>query len=163
VAFDLMRVLAPLMSFTCDEAYGFLPHRKEESVFLCGLPEPKAQPGEEELVARFDRLLAVRSEVQKALEGARRDKLIGSSLEAKVVLTPSGELGPFLKAHSEELAALFIVSKAELAPGAADGPAGVTVRVERAPGEKCPRCWNFSEAIGEARPVCPKCVEALAS
>jgi isoleucyl-tRNA synthetase len=109
----------------------------------------------------------VRSEVQKVLEGARRDKLIGSSLEAKVVLCAEGELAAFLAARQAELPALFIASKVELAPQApegasrAEGGLPLSVKVERAPGTKCPRCWNYSEAIDGGHPVCPKCAEAL--
>jgi isoleucyl-tRNA synthetase len=167
VLFDLLRLLAPIMSFTCDEAYGHLPCRSEKSIFLCGMPEPSQVAEDKAVLDRFDKLFAVRSEVQKALEVARRDKLIGSSLEARVTLFAEGEKGSFLKENAAELSAIFIVSKVELADAPLPGLAGeqgasMQVKVERAPGQKCPRCWNWSEAIGPGRPVCPKCEEALA-
>jgi isoleucyl-tRNA synthetase len=169
VLFDLLRLLAPVMSFTADEAFGHLPHKPAASIFLCGLPEPRTSPQDEQVIATFDRLFAIRSEVQKALEAARREKLIGSSLEAQVLLhTDDGELAGFLREHARDLAAAFIVSKVELvtaAPaGASRGEAlALSVKVARAPGQKCPRCWTYSEAIDGAHPVCPKCDEALRS
>ncbi|MBI5544740.1 MAG: isoleucine--tRNA ligase, partial [Deltaproteobacteria bacterium] len=162
----LLQLLAPITSFTCDEAWGFLPHKKVDSVFLSGLPQAVTRPGDEKVLADFDQLLAVRSEVQKVLEVARRDKLIGSSLEAKVVLAPEGELKSFLEAHADELPSLFIASRVEIvatAPAGASRAEGqpMAVKIERAPGTKCPRCWNYSEAIAADAPVCPKCAEAL--
>jgi isoleucyl-tRNA synthetase len=161
----LLQLLAPITSFTCEEAWGYLPHRKVDSVFLSGLPQPQTLPGDAEILAEFERLFAVRSEVQRLLEVARRDKLIGSSLEAKVVLSPEGDLKPFLEKHAAELPALLIVSKVELGPA----PEGaircealpLAIRIERAPGTKCPRCWNYSEAIDGSHPVCVRCTEAL--
>ena len=166
VLVTLLQLLAPITSFTCDEAWGYLPHKRVDSVFLSGLPEAKPRPGDEAVLAEFSKLFAVRSEVQKVLEAARRDKLIGSSLEAKVILAPEGELAAFLAPHAGELATLFIASKVELL---AQAPAGATraeglplsIKVDRAPGTKCPRCWNYSEAIDEAHLVCNKCAEAL--
>jgi isoleucyl-tRNA synthetase len=166
ILMDLLQLLAPIMSFTCDEAYFCLPSRKEESIFLTGMPEAKPLPGDEALLAEFEKLFAVRAEAQKALEAARREKLIGSSLEAQVTLTAEGELGELLKKWACELPGLLIVSKASLAPKAPEGAvkaAGLPLqlKVERAPGQKCPRCWTYSEAIDGQHPVCPKCTEAL--
>ncbi|MFN7134352.1 MAG: class I tRNA ligase family protein, partial [Myxococcales bacterium] len=158
ILLDLLRLLAPITSFTCEEAWQTLPHKPAESVFFGGLPEAKLTAADEAVLAEFDRLLEVRSEVQKALETARREKLIGAPLEAKVTLTAPAELHGFLAERLSQLPPLFIVSKVELQQG---GDA-VAVKVERAPGEKCPRCWNYSEAIGADQPVCPKCREALA-
>ena len=108
----------------------------------------------------------MRAEVQKVLAVARRDKLIGSPLEAKVVLAAEGELKDFLAAHAAELPTLFIASKVDLVPAA---PAGATrsetlplhVKIERASGQKCPRCWNYHDGLDETHPVCAKCSEAL--
>ncbi|MGC4114835.1 MAG: isoleucine--tRNA ligase [Myxococcales bacterium] len=163
----LLQLLSPITSFTCDEAWGFLPHKKIDSVFLSGLPEAKVRPDDERILADYDKLLAVRSEVSKVLEVPRRDKVIGSSLEAKVVLaSDDAELAGLLKARQAELPALFIVSAVELAAKAPEGATKadglpLSVKFERAPGTKCPRCWVFSEAIDATHPVCPKCAEAL--
>lgn len=157
---DLLRLLAPMLSFTCEEAYGHLPHKSEESVFLTGMPEAVQAPGDEALLAEFDRLFAVRAEVQKALEKARQDKLIGSSLEASVAIAASGETADLLERNQAHLEALFIVSRVTLTQ-AADASAPLSVEVSRAPGSKCPRCWTYCEAIDETHPVCPKCARAL--
>ncbi len=167
IAMDLLGLLAPIMSFTCDEAYGFLPHRERESIFLEPLPQVSVDAQDEAILAEFDRLLAVRSEVQKVLEAARRDKMIGSSLEAKVVLKADAELQGFLKDHAPDLATYFIVSKVEIVERMSAGAVKaeglpLEIKVETAPGTKCPRCWNFSEAIDASQPVCPKCAQALA-
>ncbi|MBN1206403.1 MAG: isoleucine--tRNA ligase [Myxococcaceae bacterium] len=172
VASALPRLLAPVMSFTAEEAWQQLPGRTVESVFLAGLPQPHGAM-EPALAERYAKLFAVRSAVQGVLEVARREKLIGSSLEARVVLTASGEARDFLQAHQGELPALFIVSQVELTeqPGPRAQPlsvaqalgegSAVTAEVLPARGAKCPRCWVYSEEVAQGREVCPKCREAL--
>jgi isoleucyl-tRNA synthetase len=101
----------------------------------------------------------VRAEVLKALEAARRDKLIGSGLEAQVTVSAEGETAALLESAKAELPTLFIVSKVLLAAGP------LAVKVERAPGEKCDRCWVYAEDRGAnpAHPtLCGKCAAALA-
>jgi isoleucyl-tRNA synthetase len=159
VAQDLLRLLAPVLSFTAHEAWKYLPGRPEGSVFEAGFPRRSAPADAAALLDRYGRLLEVRGEVLKALEAARRDKLIGSGLEAQVVLRAEGEVLARLRSAATELPALFIVSRVELA----EGPLQVTV--QRAPGEKCERCWIYAEDRG-ADPrhptVCGKCAAALA-
>jgi len=142
-----------------------------------------------ELVADFDRLFAVRGEVQKLLEHKRRDKVIGSSLEARVRLFGSGPAHEFLQRYAHELPTLFIVSQVEVVPLQSPGklshgpaasaasptaaaqqlsPAGsfwsssdLSAEVLPALGEKCPRCWTYSEVVGRTSDICEKCIEAL--
>jgi isoleucyl-tRNA synthetase len=173
IARDLLRLLAPVMSFTAEEAWQTLPGDKARSVFLAGFPEGR-RAGSPELMERFDKLLAIRAGVQGLLEVARRDKQVGASLEARVVLQAEGAASTLLQAHLRELPALFIVSGVELvdaAPegaqalslGAAFGSAdAVRAKVELARGEKCPRCWTYSEAVGKTGPLCERCQAALA-
>jgi isoleucyl-tRNA synthetase len=180
IAFDLLRLLAPIMSFTCEEAYNLLPHHQQDSVFLCGLPSVDPQSEDEALVAQFDKLFMIRSEVQKCLEVARREKQIGSSLEAKVVLAvgpdnllenrpvPLEEWKKLLAAHQSNLPTIFIVSAVELSIGPLENATSsntlpLQIRIERAPGKKCPRCWNYNQEIDESHPVCPKCAQALST
>jgi isoleucyl-tRNA synthetase len=172
VASALLRLLAPVMSFTAEEAWQQLPGRPAESVFLAGFPEA-AGAMEPALAQRYGKLFAVRGAVQGVLEAARREKLIGASLEARVVLTASGPAWEFLQANLAELPSLLIVSQVELAeqPGPKAQPlslaqafgegAAVTAEVLAARGGKCPRCWVYSEAVGQGSEVCPKCREAL--
>ena len=171
IARDLLRLLAPVMSFTADEAWQQLKGAGAESVLLAGLPEAGA-PADPLLVARYERLFAVRTEVQRLLEAARRDKLIGSPLEAQVVLSATGKAREFLEANLTELPTLFIVSQVSfeaqppagaqlLAVSGVFGSDAVHAQVKAAAGAKCPRCWTYSEAVGKARDICDKCAAAL--
>jgi isoleucyl-tRNA synthetase len=158
LAHDLMACLAPILSFTASEAWGHLPGRPVDSVFLAGLPQRPRPADAAALEARYGKLFEVRAAVQARLEKAREQKLIGKSLEACVTITAEGEQRALLEASRGELATLFIVSRVVLA----DGPFGVEVTV--APGQKCARCWNQAEDVGRsaAHPtICGKCVAAL--
>ncbi|RYZ34908.1 MAG: isoleucine--tRNA ligase, partial [Myxococcaceae bacterium] len=169
----LLPLLAPVMSFTAEEAWQHLPGEHTESVFLAGFPEPKGAmaPG---LAERYAKLFAVRSAVQGVLEVARRDKRIGASLEARVVLSASGPVAELLQAHLSELPGLFIVSQVDWTDTASDvatvldvsqafgDGASLSVEVLPAKGTKCPRCWVYSEAVGQGDELCLKCREALA-
>jgi isoleucyl-tRNA synthetase len=166
----LTRLMAPVLSFTADEIWGYLPGNREKSVHLDRFPRLDAALVDPALETRIDQLLEVRGEVSKLLEQARTAKLIGSGLEAKVTLSATaGPLRELLQAEREELATLFIVSQAELVDSLSDGTAsdalpGLTIRIERAEGEKCPRCWTYSSGIGSntAHPaICPRCAAAL--
>ncbi len=158
IAQDVIRLLAPVLSFTASEAWGYLPARSVESVFLAGLPSRERPEDAEALEARYGKLFEVRGVVQGALEEARRNKLIGSGLEAMVTLRAEGEVLQLLESAKAELPTLFIVSKVVLAPGP------LSAEVARAPGVKCERCWLFAEDVGKdpRHPtVCAKCSSAL--
>ena len=173
VATSLLRLLAPVMSFTAEEAWQVLPGQREESVFLAGLPSSAQIPANRSLMATYEKLFAIRSQVQKLLEMARRDKLIGSSLEAKVVLAATGPERELLKNALPELPALLIVSQVELAPSLASemqplkvatpgGTVELYAAVTRAAGAKCPRCWTYAQEVGKESDICAKCAAALA-
>ncbi len=158
LAQDLMRLLAPVLSFTAHEGWKHLPGRPAESVFLAGFPVREAAPDAPALSQRYGKLFELRAEVQKALEAARREKRIGSGLEAMVTVRAEGDTLALLESAAAELPTLFIVSKVALARG----PFAVTVA--KATGTKCERCWIFSEDVGRsaAHPtVCGKCAAAL--
>ena len=170
----LVRLLAPVMSFTAEEIWSFLPaiSSRAESVHLDLFPAPQDLIGE--LPANFDvvamesdwqTLLSVRDETLKALEAARAEKRIGSSLEAQVHLAAPESIYPLLERYRDQLRYLFIVSDVmlEKAP-ASNGDAGLTIAVSKAPGQKCERCWNYSTHVGEdaAYPtVCERCSAVL--
>jgi len=158
VAHDLCTWLAPILSFTASEAWGYLPGAPTSSVFLAGLPRRERPADAAALEARYAALFAVREVVSKALETARAGKLIGKSTEAAVTVRAEGEQRRLLESARDELATLFIVSRVTLA----DGP--LAVEVAPAPGQKCPRCWVFASDTGRsaAHPeLCGKCVDAL--
>jgi len=161
----LVELMAPVLSFTADEVWQYLRiPDKPKSVHLAEFPPVKTALLDEELARRFERLLQVREEVLRALETARQDRRIGSAQEAAVTLEAPGEAAEFLTAHRAELESICIVSRLAICPAAAAAE-GLTVRVERAAGEKCPRCWNYHEQGGghPAHPaLCDRCAAVLA-
>jgi len=167
---SLVRLLAPVLSFTADEVWWHMPQQTGESVHLAQFPTLTPSQRDDRLVERWDTILRVRGEVSKVLEMARVQKIIGHSLDAAVTLSAPAELLSFLSDYAAELKSIFIVSKVELVADiqgeciAAEGVEGLKVRVTAAPGAKCERCWCYDEAIGtsaEHPTICPKCLEAL--
>ncbi|MGN1058992.1 MAG: isoleucine--tRNA ligase, partial [Clostridia bacterium] len=170
---SLVRLLTPILAFTCEEIWSFMPHSEKDNrefVILNDMPVPDAALRDEALEAKWESLLAVRSDVAKALEAARNAKTIGHSLGAEVTVFADGELFDLLKKEEEQLSTYFIVSKAGVKPmteapaDAAAGETGVKVSVAEAPGEKCERCWMFSETVGENAEhptLCHRCAETL--
>jgi isoleucyl-tRNA synthetase len=168
----LTRLLAPIMSFTCEEIWQHLPPSADraESVHLVRFPDPTelldGAPAEDQ--AQQDEwavLLQVRDEVLKALEEARNNKLIGRSEEAKVKLSVPAPVHAVLTRHAAQLRYLFIVSQVEIEnAGAANGASPVKVEVAKADGQKCDRCWNYSTRVGEDASyptVCERCSAVL--
>jgi isoleucyl-tRNA synthetase len=160
----LARLLAPILSFSADELWRFLPGKREEFVHLALFPV-KADleiMRDTELVVLWERLIKVRDRVLAEIEPLRKNKQIGSSLQAKVVLSGGGDEMVLLKDHVEELAMLFIVSEVELRP---THDAGLQVTIEKAAGVKCERCWRYVPTVSTdpGRPgVCDRCQDALA-
>ena len=168
----LVRLLAPIMSFTCEEIWPYLPpiSGREESVHLASFPTPaeiaaesvsQADPKSDE---DWNALRSVRDEVLKALEDARNNKLIGGGLEASVHVTASDALYAVLKRYQDQLRYLFIVSAVDLTEGAGNGTGSVQVEVKKADGQKCERCWNYSIHVGEDKnypTVCERCSAVL--
>src|SRR5687767_2031009 len=153
----LCRLLAPILVFTSDEAWENLPARDVPSVHIAEFPVVEEVDGD--LLGRWERIFAIRDEVLKTLEEARGAKLIGSSLDARVVVTTDAATTRFLLDYFEQLRYIFIVSQVEIREGDAFG-----VEVAKALGTKCERCWNYSTRVGEfeAYPtVCERCVNAL--
>ena len=177
IADALVRLVAPILCFTSEEVWGYLPGRpaaEVSSVHLARFPETAELSGDlsisqMERLHNWDRLIAVRNEVLKVLEAARREKFIGNSLEAKVELSAEGEWARLLQEYSAMLPMLFIVSQVQLSPdglpGATEGLIrGLRIAVRRAEGRKCERCWNYSTHVGEDADLpslCDRCVAAL--
>jgi isoleucyl-tRNA synthetase len=160
------RLVAPILSYTAEEIWSYVPGKNAASVFEAGLPGPRAELLDEALAAKWERLLAARATVTKALEEARQQGAIGHSLDARVVLAAGGELRALLAERRDDLPALLIVSQVELAEdGAGAPPSGdLAVTVERARGVKCERCWNYKEDVGRSERhagLCARCVRAV--
>ncbi|MFZ0590044.1 MAG: isoleucine--tRNA ligase, partial [Bryobacteraceae bacterium] len=146
----LTRLLAPLLSFTCEEVWQHTrrPLGSPGSVHMDYFPEPEQLSGDIPEPARarlsnWDNLIGVRDTVLKSLDDARERKEIGSSLEAAVRLEAQGDLLQLLTEYEAQLPALFIVSQVELEKGNLDAGA-VAVHIERARGDKCERCWRYT-------------------
>ena len=169
----LVRLLAPIMTFTCEEVWSSLPsvEARLESVHLTRFPSAEEILGAGGVVDDprqqddWKALRAVRDDVLKALEEARNRKLIGGGLEAQVTLTAADPAHSLLSRYLDQLRYLFIVSSVLLEKGASgNGTSGVTVQVSKAPGQKCERCWNYSTRVGEDRnypTVCERCSAVL--
>ena len=161
IADNLARLIAPVLVFTADEIWENLPGQATESIHLAEFPQVSGTK-DAKLTVRWENIFAVRDEVLKTLETARAEKLIGSGLEAKVLLTASGDTFNLLKDYENELRFIFIVSQVELIE--ASNNESLTVKVVRATGEKCERCWNYSTRVGEFErypTVCERCHAAL--
>jgi isoleucyl-tRNA synthetase len=159
----LARLLAPILPVTADDLWRHMPGDRGESVHLEDFPavDHLANP---DLLGTWERLLAVRETVNAALEDRRRDKLIGNSLSARVVITVRGPVGQLLETHQQQLPMLFNVSDVALHLGPAGEGDDIQVVVEKAPGVKCARCWRFVPGIRtepEWEGICDRCRDAL--
>ena len=154
----LCRLIAPVLAFTADEAFENLPNQQVLSVHLTEFPK-LAGVKDEALISNWERIFAIRDDVLKKLEESRNAKIIGSSLEAKVILTVDKETMMFLLPYYEDLRYIFIVSQVEVHQDEKFG-----VEIQKADGVKCERCWNYSVRVGEFEEfptVCERCAEAL--
>jgi isoleucyl-tRNA synthetase len=174
IASALLRLVAPLLVYTSEEIWKFLPRRAEdpESVHMALFPaDDELETGlDPQAVLAWEKLFLVRNEVLQALEPPRKSKFISSALEAKVTLSAQGELATLLAQHASQLPALFIVSQVALTQEAAadayvsQAIEGLGVKVERAEGSKCERCWNYSLQVGASAAyptLCERCVPTV--
>jgi len=156
----LTRLLAPVLAFTADEIWQYLPHKEgdnAESVMLNDWPEVKAEYKDDALDKKWTMLLEIRDSVLKALEEARNKKLIGQSLQARVKIKANGDTLKLLKENVGLLPTIFITSQVEIAES--EKPE-LEVEVVLADGEKCERCWIYSETVGESHEhptLCSRC------
>jgi isoleucyl-tRNA synthetase len=171
IADGLTRLLAPILSFTADEVWRFLAGAREPSVHIALFPkaEDLQRLVDRDLLARWAKLTALRERVLAEIEPLRKDKRIGSSLQAKVVLTATAAELAFLEGYAKQLPMLFIVSEVELRSAPADVEAHTEatphVTIERAAGVKCERCWRYVPAVSrepEWAGLCERCQDALA-
>ena len=170
IMLDLVVMIAPVLSFTMEEVWQFMkkPASMPESVFMMPWPECKEEYIDEALESKWDNFIEIRSEITRVLEGARRAKTIGHSLDAKVELHATGEALAILRSVEGDLATLLIVSQAKLVEGLAGGVEAtgredLKVTVQAAEGEKCERCWIYSDTVGkdaEHPTVCARCAAA---
>ena len=162
---DFTKLVAPILCFTAQEIWSYIPKLEGMQEYVCWERMPEAKSDEDAAFdAKWAKIIAVRDDVKKVLEQARADKTIGSSLEAAVTLYCSDEMYDFLNAiPMDELADLMIVSHVDLVKGEG-GVKGLTeglgMSVAHAAGNKCLRCWKFDTAVGEDG-LCPRCAKVL--
>lgn len=165
----ITKLIAPVLPHTADEVWKHIPSAQLISVQLAELPEVNTSLYNEELEAKWDRFIAVRDDVLKALEEARKSKLIGNSLSAAVHLYPDADTAKLLSGFSE-LDQLFIVSAVNVyepgtqAPGEAMAFKQLSVQIVPAEGEKCERCWIVTPEVGHSHEyptLCKRCASVI--
>jgi len=178
IIIDLVKLIAPVLSFTAEEIWQYLREIKkgEESVFLAPWPEVNENNIDEGLEKKWENILKIRKDVLKALEIKRGEGFIGNSLEAQVnIYTENKEVYDYLMSFNKQLETIFIVSKTDIFYG--KGEKGLSsdaytciefpdikVLITRVPGEKCERCWCYSETVGEDQKyptICEKCAKVM--
>jgi len=188
VLYEILKVItaiiAPVLSFTAEEVNSFTPGEKSESIFLSSWPKVHNDYIESELNDTWKFILDVRNCVLKSLEVARADKLIGNSLQAKVKIVCAKEnknIHRILQNYLDELPSIFIVSVVELnldvdtenfalyninlqKPNAQIESGEIKIKIEKAQGDKCVRCWNYSQSVGNAEEhpmLCERCIKNM--
>jgi isoleucyl-tRNA synthetase len=180
IADGLTRLIAPVLPVSADELWLHLPGRRDPSVHLAGFPAGLEALVDEDLVARWARLIRVRDEVNAEIEKLRQQKVVGTSLAAKVRIRATGAVADLLECYRDELPTLFITSQVSLErvgdlddadAGRAEGVryvegdgAAADIVASRADGVRCDRCWRYVPAVSSEparRGVCDRCVDAL--
>lgn len=170
----MVRLVSPILSFTSDEVWKAMPHREGDdlrNILLNDMPSADdALVFDEAKMAKWDKLIAVRDDVNKALEKARGAKRIGKPLEAKVTITASEEAAQFLNECGQNLAKLCIVSDISVQTEGDEGDSyealdGIKISVEHIQGEKCERCWVYDPTVGQNAEhpcLCARCASVVA-
>ncbi len=170
---SITRLMSPVISFTAEEVWQSIRQREkslEDSVFLAPFPEVDEKYCDRKLEDRWDSLFRLRNEVNKAIEIKRAERFLGNSLEAEVILRLPDEYRSLAEGYIDFLPAFFIVSAVDIADEVPEGAyrsadiEGLEIKVERAAGLKCRRCWNWSKQVGtfaDAPEVCERCYEVI--
>jgi isoleucyl-tRNA synthetase len=159
----MTRMISPILAYTSDEIWKFMPHKSTddvENIIFNSMPEKVEISVSDDFMTQWSKIHELRDDVKKVIEGFVKDKTIKSSLEAKVTLTASGEYLDFLNEVSAELKPALIVSDVEIQQGTGE----LEIKVEKAQGEKCERCWSISRTVGtnSVHPtLCSRCCEIL--
>ena len=166
----LVRMMTPILVFTAEEAWSNLvaeeKKSEQDSVHLCSWPELSDFSIDKKILARYQKLMDLRSKVLALLENERIAKRIGSSLEAKLTLSIKDPKDfDLFKRSLSELPSIFIVSQVEIKKsGNPDQKDEIVIHIEKASGTKCQRCWNYSVEVGKDKEhpnICERCLEVL--
>jgi len=155
----LLQLLTPYLPHTTHEAYQYLPHHSEKNMYLENMPEYK-ELGHEDLIAKYEKFMDVRTNVLKALEEARNKQVIGKSFAAKLVLYPKNEVKELLESMNTNLGQIFIVSQLEMKEGEGEYKFNnLSIDVFKAEGETCDRCWQVVDETNEG--ICERCATVI--
>lgn len=169
----LVRMISPILCFTADEIWHAMPHQEGDdldNILFNDMPSYDASLAfDEAAMIRWEKIIAVRDDVNKALEQARGAKLIGKPLEANVVITASDAGREFLESCGQDLAKLCIVSSVSIQSGEGEGDeyealGGIKIAVSHMEGEKCARCWIYDPTVGENAEhpcLCARCASVI--
>lgn len=171
----LVKILTPVLAYTSEEIWQYMPHKRKdnlESVQLADWPVLDEKYVNPELEAKWNKILDIKADVSKALEEARSKKVIGHSLNAEVTIYANEEYYNFIDNMKDEMATIFIVSQFKLekmSDAVEDAVLGETVNgikilIKQATGEKCERCWMYSDTVGKSEQhptICKRCEQNL--
>ncbi len=151
-------MLTPILPHTMEEVYSYMPGEKQESIYLCDMVKPVYYDGSDAIIAKFNKFMALRDDVLKALEAARNEKIIGKSLNAHLVICPNDEMAKELVDFHLNLGQVFIVSKCDVVSNLEDGVEYPTakIKVTACEGVTCARCWQIVDNVNEDC-LCGRC------
>ena len=155
--FTLIKLMAPILPYTSEEVYKLMPGKKQKSIHLENFPEIKKYKDETDILEIMNVFFQIKNDVYKALEEARAEKIIGKSLEAKVLLNLLEEDKETLKPILPKLKQLLIVSDVILSPQELPKYDYCSVKIQKFEGERCERCWNYFDKIEMNENLCPRC------
>ncbi len=166
------RMIAPILCFTAEEIWKYIPHSSDDdarSIFMNQMPDKTDVSVDDKFIEKWNEIYKLRSDVTKALESKRQNKFIGAPLEAKVIIHADGENYSKFSALKDILEKVFIVSAVDICHGGSgeftsDNFEGMSYDVEKAAGNKCERCWSYSEYVGssaEHPTLCKRCAEEV--
>lgn len=168
----LVKMIAPILSYTSEEIWKYMPHfesEKTESIFLNDMSENVNLEITEKFIDKWDKIHKIRNEIKKILEIQRKNKIIGSSLEAEIAIYCDGELFEFIKRSKEDLQNVLIVSGIEIFENGegnykAEEIENLSVSISHSKYKKCERCWTYSSTVGQDSlnpTICKRCIEVL--
>lgn len=156
---NMLKLLAPILPFTTEEAWQCIPYKKENSIHLSKMPKVNKDNMDEQIEVKWAKILQLREEVSKVLENKRKDKIIGHSLDAEVILTLPEELYALTQDKDLDLISLFIVSDIKASKGTA-----LSIEVNKSSFNKCARCWQYRKEVGTIKgheELCERCKNAI--
>jgi isoleucyl-tRNA synthetase len=156
---SILKLLAPIIPFTAEEVWTYMPTPKEESIHLAGIPDFNKDYINPEIEDQWSKILNLRVETSRVLEEKRKNKEIGHSLDADIKLTVTKDVYKAVTSNNVDLSSIFIVSNVEVKEGDT-----LSITVDKSPFKKCARCWQYKKEVGTIKDneeLCKRCLEAI--